>query len=87
MLLSFESPLEFMLRYTVITGAVVAIIGCVLMMLAKRITQAKRNVDEIEKNDRLYVTLKIVGLCLLLIGMIIIALPIEDTFYVSNVEI
>ena len=83
MFLSFESPLEFLLRYTVITGVIFAIIGAAIMMMAKRITMAKRQQDEISKNDRLYMGLMITGICFILIGMIIIALPIEETFYTA----
>ncbi len=74
-------PLEFLLRYTVITGMVIAIIGTALCMLAKRITMAKRNQVEINKKDRLYVTLLMLGLAFILVGMIIMVLPIEATFY------
>jgi len=74
-------PLEFLLRYSVITGMIIAIIGTALCMLAKRITIAKRNQVEIDKKDRLYVTIMWLGLAFILIGMIIIALPIEATFY------
>lgn len=74
-------PLEFLLRYTVITGVIIAVIGAAICMMAKRITMAKRNQIEINKNDRLYVTLKYLGLGLILVGMIIIAMPIEATFY------
>lgn len=74
-------PLEFLLRYTVITGIIIAIIGTALCMLAKRITMAKRNQVEINKKDRLYVTLLMLGLGFILVGMIIMVLPIEATFY------
>ena len=40
-LLSFEKPAEFLLRYTVITGIVLAIIGVAICFMAKRITMAK----------------------------------------------
>ncbi len=80
-LLSFESPLEFLLRYTVITGIVLAVIGVAICFMAKRITMAKRKQDEISKNDKLYIGLMITGLSLILLGMIIIALPINATFY------
>ena len=80
-ILSFESPLEFLLRYTVIAGMIVAAIGVAICMMAKRITMAKRNVTEIDKKDRLYVTLMMFGLSFLLVGMILMVLPIEATFY------
>ena len=80
-LLTFVSPMEFLLRYTVITGVIVAIIGFAILLSAKRITMAKRKQDEINKNDSFYTALRIVGICLILVGMIIMALPINATFY------
>ena len=74
-------PLEFLLRYTVITGTIIAIIGTALCMTAKRVTMAKRNQVEINKNDGLYVTLMLLGLAFIMLGMIIMVLPIEATFY------
>lgn len=75
------TPLEFLLRYTVITGIIIAIVGTAILFMAKHITRAKRGTDEVDKNDKLYITLLIVGLMFVLIGMIIIALPIDATFY------
>ena len=74
-------PLEFLLRYTVITGIVIATIGTALCMTAKRITMAKRNQVEINKKDNLYQTLILLGLAFIMIGMIVMVLPIEVTFY------
>ena len=80
-ILSFENPMEFLLRYTVITGVIIAIIGAAICMMAKRITMAKRKQDEISKDDRMYVGLMIAGLALILVGIIFIALPVDATFY------
>ncbi len=77
------SPLEWLLRYTVVIGAVVCMLGVAMCILAKRITMAARRTEELNKNDRLYLTLFIVGICLIMLGMISIALPIEATFYVG----
>ena len=74
-------PLEFLLRYTVISGVIIAIIGTAFCMLAKRVTMTVRKQVEIDKKDRLYVTLMLLGLGFILVGMIIIALPIDVTFY------
>ena len=81
-LLSFVNPLEFLLRYTVIAGVIVAAIGVAICMTAKRIVMAKRKTTIIDRKDRLYTTLMLLGLGFLLIGMIIMVLPIEATFYV-----
>jgi hypothetical protein len=42
---------------------------------------AVRKSDYVDKTDKLYVVLMLLGLAFILIGMIIIALPIEGTFY------
>ena len=83
MLLAFPNPLEFLLRYTVIAGVIVAIIGTALCMMAKKITMTKRQQSEINRQDRLYVTLMLLGLSFILVGMILIALPIDATFFVG----
>lgn len=80
-ILSFANPLEFILRYTVLVGIAFAVIGAAICFMAKRITMAKRNVAEVNKQDKLYTTLLLVGISLILIGMIVMVLPIEGTFY------
>ena len=42
---------------------------------------AKRGQVEINSKDPFYVTLRFVGLGLILFGMILIALPLEGTLY------
>ena len=81
LILSFANPLEFILRYTVLAGIVIAVIGASICFMAKRITMAKRNVAQINKQDKLYTTLLLVGISLILLGMIVMVLPIEGTFY------
>lgn len=81
LLMSFVNPLEFILRYTVIIGSIVCVFGVALCLLSKRITMAVRNTDQINRSDRIYSTLMMIGLALILVGMIIIVLPIEGTFY------
>lgn len=80
-LLSFVNPLEYLLRFTVITGTIICAVGVSICLMAKRITMAKRGENNFNKKDRLYKTLMLLGLCFLLVGMIIIALPIDATFY------
>jgi xanthine/uracil permease len=74
-------PLEFLLRYNVLAGMVVAIIGTAICMMAKRIAMAKKGQVEIDRNDSTYTKLKFLGLALIIIGMILIALPFEATLY------
>ena len=81
LILSFANPLEFILKYTVLAGIFIAVIGAAVCFMAKRITMAKRNVAVVDKQDKLYVTLLLVGISLILVGMIVMVLPIEGTFY------
>lgn len=80
-ILSFVSPWEFILRYTVLAGMALCIIGTAILFMAKRITLAKRNADVLNKEDKLYQALLLVGISFILVGMIVIALPIDATLY------
>lgn len=80
-LLLAMQPLEFLLRYTVVCGMVIAIIGTAICMTAKKITMIKRGQVEINKQDKLYSGLILLGIAFILVGMIIMVLPIEATFY------
>lgn len=83
-LLSFVSIWEYLLRYTVIIGVIFAIFGAALCMMAKRITMAVRNTETIDKRDKLYTGLMMGAIALILVGMIIIALPIDATLYIGG---
>jgi len=80
MLLSMK-PIEFLLRYTVISGIVIAVLGVVLCLIAKRVTMMIRKQETLDRNDGLYTAIMLVGLALILIGMIVMVLPFEATFY------
>ena len=82
LILSFVHPLEFLLRYTVIAGVIIAAIGVAICLTAKRIVMAKRKTTTLDRKDGLYTTLMLLGLGFLLIGMIVMVLPIEANFYV-----
>jgi len=81
LLMSFVNPLEFILRYTVITGIIICVCGVALCLMCKRIVMAVKKQDVINKSDRAYTTIMLLGLAFILIGMIIMVLPIEATFY------
>ena len=61
----------------------IAIVGTALCLIAKRVTLFKRKTEVIDKTDKLYVTLVLLGVSFILIGMVVIALPIEATFFVG----
>ncbi len=81
MLLSFSSIWEFLLRYTVITGVLIAMAGTTLCMVAGSIQKSKRKINKIDKKDKLYINLIFIGVILILVGMIFMVLPFENTFY------
>ena len=72
-LLQFVSVWEFLLRYNVIVGVIVAMIGSACCFSA----------NMFNKNDggNRHQILVITGLVLLLLGMVAIALPLEATLY------
>ena len=74
-------PLDFLLRYTVIAGMVLAMIGVGICMSAKRITMSKRKQVDIDKNDKFYSALICIGLVFIIAGLIVMVLPYENTFY------
>ena len=80
-ILSYVSIWEFLLRYVTIIGTALAIIGCAILLMAKRITYAKRKVDKIDKHDKLYITLVLIGVGLIMLGMIVISFDINAGFY------
>ncbi len=81
MILSFVSPWEFILRYTVIVGMILMAFGVATLLLAKKITIVKRKSEVVDKNDKIYVALMYIGIGLILLGMIIAVLPVEATLY------
>ena len=82
LILSFVSPLEFLLRYTVIIGMLISAIGVALCAVAKKVTLLKSKKNELDKSDKLYIRMISIGFLLILAGMIVMILPYESTFYV-----
>ena len=56
----------------VIVALAFAIVGVALAILAKRIARAVRKSDEIQENDAILISLKVVGLVLLFVSVLII---------------
>ena len=73
LLLQFGSIWEFLLRYNVIAGTIVAMIGAACCFSANMFNKREGE----DGHNRL----KIVGIVLILIGMVAIALPLEATLY------
>ena len=57
-----------------IFSIIFAAFGMALILLAKRITKVVRKSDTIDDNDKLYNTLKIVGVCLILLAFALLTI-------------
>ena len=66
---------QFIIKINVIIGIVLCAFGVASFILAKRVSQAAEKTDTVYKSSKSYITTKIVGLALVLVGMILIALP------------
>lgn len=56
-----------------VLGVVLASIGLATAFVARRVTKAVRHTKEIDNSDRLYVTLCLFGLVLVLVALILVA--------------
>ena len=70
-LLAFVDLLTRLNQVNVIIGIILAVVGLSVIFLAKRFTVAVRKTDDVDDNDKLYVTLKMIGLILVVAGMIV----------------
>ncbi len=70
----FTSLVDILRDGTVIFAMVLTCIGIALAVLAGKIAKVIRK-KEIEPNDSLKITLKIIGLVLILVSLIIMAIP------------
>ena len=66
---------EFITRWNVVVGLLVASLGLALIFLARRLTQAVENTDAVSKASKSYIITKIAGVVVLLVGMVFIAIP------------
>lgn len=73
LMLSFWSTLSERLQLPMFTaGIVLAVLGVAIGVLAKRITRVVRKSNTIEDNDKVLVSLKLVGLILLFLALILL---------------
>lgn len=70
-LLAFVDLLTRLNQINVIIGIILAVVGLSIVFLAKRLARACKKTDNIADNDKLYVTLKMVGLVLVIAGLIV----------------
>lgn len=75
MLIDFTSFLIRLQRPHIITGLILAVLGLATIFLARRIAFVARKEEDkdkaIENNNKVYVTIKALGLVMLLVALII----------------
>ena len=74
-------PMEFVLRYNVMLAMLIAGIGVGLLFTAKKLTRHIQKVDVVQKDNKLLQKIQALGWLFVLIGMIIMILPFESTFF------
>lgn len=68
--------LEHLQKPNVLVAIILAILGVFLALIAKRAARAFRHVKEIKDDDAIMVSMKIVGLLLILVGLILMVVDI-----------
>ena len=81
LILSFVSPLEFLLRYTVIIGILISSVGVALCLMAKKLSSNNSEEGQSNKQTSVYEKMGTIGFALVLVGMIVMILPFEATLY------
>lgn len=71
-----ESLLEHLQKPNVLIAIILAILGVFLALIAKRAARAFRHKKDIKEDDIIMVTMKIVGLLLILVGLILMVVDI-----------
>lgn len=67
---------EFITKFNVILGIIIAAIGIASIIIAGRLAQVIDKSESVNKSSKSYIICKVVGLVCILLGMILIALPI-----------
>ena len=67
------SLMEWLENPLAVLGVVLAAVGLATAFIAKRITKAIRHQDTIASNDKIYVSLCLFGLVLVLVALILVA--------------
>lgn len=79
MLASFYSELwAYLSLPCVIVGLTLVIIGLVSVILSARIVRTVRKVETVENNDKMLLTIRILGLVLMIVGFIVNATVIMN---------
>ena len=70
------SLIQFLNNPLIIIGLILLAFGISTVCLAKRITRVARQTNNVDTNDKIYVTFKVVGLLLMIAGVVLVAVDI-----------
>lgn len=68
--------MQFLSQPLVLTSLILISVGIAVALLSRRLTRVYRQKNEIKESDKIYVTLKIVGLLLVIAGFALITADI-----------
>ena len=70
-LLLGQSLMDRLAMWNVIVGIILIVIGVVLYAFSKRFTMIKRHTDDVPPTDTMVWTLRLIGFCFLIAGLVI----------------
>ena len=73
---------QFLAEPVVVIGLALIVVGISTAFLSRRVTRAVRQSNEISNNDKLFVTLKIVGMAFVIAGFLCVG--VEMIIYFAN---
>ena len=75
---------HFLGQPLIIVGLILLVLGVATVVLAKRIAKVSRQTNEVPNDDKVYVTLKVIGLLLMLAGFICVSVAIVSDIISRN---
>lgn len=73
-LLMFMDLDEWFSNPMAVVGVVLAAVGLAMALIARRVTVAVRGTRDIKSDDKVFLSIKVFGLIVILVGLILVAL-------------
>lgn len=73
-MLMFMDLDEWFAKPEAVVGVVLAAVGLAMALIARRITVAVRGTKDIKNDDKVFLSIKVFGLIVILVGLILVAL-------------
>lgn len=73
-LLMFMDLDEWFANPMAVVGVVLAAVGLAMALIARRVTVAVRGTRDIKNDDKVFLSIKVFGLVVILVGLILVAL-------------